>query len=297
MGMAGPERAVCYRVAMDTGLRADELRSLTAGSFDLADLDNATIKVLAGYSKHKRDDILPIRRDLAECVVDFIADSRKLPKARLFNLPEKPADMIRADLERARQAWIGEASNLAENEKRERSDFLRGEDSEGAVVDFHGTRHTFVSRMVRSGVSPKVAQTLARHSTITLTMDRYTHILNADQRAALNQLPTIEPERKNNMLAATGGTDDAQGGEKSGALFGAHSIVSSGENVSTSEHMATTENPGQAENQDNDITARNSPFGPFCTNGGSSDHNEKPDWARKDSNLRPGDYESPALTN
>ncbi len=35
------------------------------------------------------------------------------------------------------------------------------------------------------------AQTLARHSTITLTMDRYTHLALADLTSALDRLPAL----------------------------------------------------------------------------------------------------------
>ena len=45
--------------------------------------------------------------------------------------------------------------------------------------------HTFITWRVRSGVTPAVAKTLARHSTITLTLDYYTHVLVGDDRAAL----------------------------------------------------------------------------------------------------------------
>src|SRR5579859_4879360 len=48
-------------------------------------------------------------------------------------------------------------------------------DADGRVFDFHGLRYTFISNLARGGVHPKTAQHLARHSTIALTMDRYTH--------------------------------------------------------------------------------------------------------------------------
>jgi len=41
------------------------------------------------------------------------------------------------------------------------------------VVDFHSLRATYITLLVASGVDPKRVQALARHSTITLTMDRY----------------------------------------------------------------------------------------------------------------------------
>jgi hypothetical protein len=43
----------------------------------------------------------------------------------------------------------------------------------------------------RSGVHTKVAQALARHSTITLTMDRYSHNLVEEQSAAVEALPDL----------------------------------------------------------------------------------------------------------
>lgn len=45
--------------------------------------------------------------------------------------------------------------------------------SQGRVFDFHALRHQFMSNLVRGGEHPKEVQSLARHSTITLTMDLY----------------------------------------------------------------------------------------------------------------------------
>jgi len=61
------------------------------------------------------------------------------------------------------------------------------------VADFHALRHTFITRLARSGVAPAVAKSLARHSTITLTMDHYTHTFIEDERSALARLPGIVP--------------------------------------------------------------------------------------------------------
>jgi len=62
IGVAGPERAMLYRVAVETGLRAGELRSLKVSSFDL---DGCTVTVEAAYSKHRRQDTIPLRPDTA----------------------------------------------------------------------------------------------------------------------------------------------------------------------------------------------------------------------------------------
>lgn len=51
LGMIGADRAMLYRVAVGSGFRANELRSLTPESFDLC-ANPPTITVEAGYSKH-----------------------------------------------------------------------------------------------------------------------------------------------------------------------------------------------------------------------------------------------------
>ena len=83
-------------------------------------------------------------------------------------------------------------------------------DNAGWVVDFHALRHTFISRLAKAGVHPKVAQDLARHSGIKLTMNLYTHTVLEDQMLALDKLPDLsgpDIETADNSLAKTG-TDD-----------------------------------------------------------------------------------------
>ena len=48
-------------------------------------------------------------------------------------------------------------------------------DRSGGAFDFQSLRHQFLANLQCAGVHPKIAQALARHWTITLTMDRYTH--------------------------------------------------------------------------------------------------------------------------
>ncbi|MCL2646001.1 MAG: tyrosine-type recombinase/integrase [Phycisphaerales bacterium] len=89
---------------------------------------------------------------------------------------------------------MAEANDNAElREQRETSDFLAATDASGRIVDFHSLRHTYITRLVQSGASVKVAQELARHSTPTLTLGRYAHLGLHDTSAALNNLPSLTP--------------------------------------------------------------------------------------------------------
>ncbi len=120
--------------------------------------------------------------------------------------------MLRSDLKAARADWIAEARNDEERQVRSESDFLRYRNAAGEVADFHSTRHTFISGIVAGGASVKVAQELARHSTPTLTIGRYSHTRLHDVAAALDSLPDLDatqPVNQPAMLAATG-TDGKQ---------------------------------------------------------------------------------------
>jgi len=205
--MTGPERAMLYRLAVETGLRASELRSLTPESFGLADLDQATVTVAAAYSKHRRDDVVPLRRDLADALAAFLTGRQA--RTAVFAMPTRTAEMLKADLETARKKWIEAAPTGKERKARERSGFLTYKDPSDRIADFHALRHTFITRLARSGVAPAVAKSLARHSTITLTMDHYTHTLIEDERAAIERLPGIEAVKPEREAARATGTDNA----------------------------------------------------------------------------------------
>jgi len=101
------------------------------------------------------------------------------------------------------------AGTPKEKAERERTDFLKATDTAGRVVDFHNLRHTYVTRVVRSGASAKVAQDLARHSTPALTLGVYTHMTVHDHSAALDALPPIEWGEPEHQAARATATEDA----------------------------------------------------------------------------------------
>jgi site-specific recombinase XerC len=64
MGLSGPDRAMLYLVAANTGLRASELASLTPKSFRLNGAQ-PLVHCRAGYTKNGDDAELPLRQDVA----------------------------------------------------------------------------------------------------------------------------------------------------------------------------------------------------------------------------------------
>jgi len=117
---------------------------------------------------------------------------------------EKASRLIKLDMTGARDHWLKQAEkNPEEHKRREESDFLKDITDEG-LIDFHSLRHTFGTMLAKSGAHPKTAQALMRHSTIALTMDRYTHSIREAETAAIADLPAF-PAIMETMLAT--GTD------------------------------------------------------------------------------------------
>lgn len=80
-------------------------------------------------------------------------------------------------------------------------------DDAGRVLDFHALRATFASLLAASGCHQKAAQELMRHSTITLTMDTYTHTTRGALGSALAKPPDLS--RSDAQTVGATGTDDA----------------------------------------------------------------------------------------
>jgi integrase len=161
--LTGPDRAMLYRLAMGTGFRANELRSLTPESFRL-DGDAPTVTVAAAYSKNGREAVQPITADLAARLRPWL-EGRE-PGRPVLPVPEKTAEMLAADLARAG---------------------IPVETADG-VVDFHALRTSYVTSLIQAGVDVKTVQMLARHSTPTLTIARYARTDDGRKREAIEKL-------------------------------------------------------------------------------------------------------------
>jgi len=186
-GLSGPARSMLYATAMVTGFRASELASLFPYSFEL-DSRPPVARVKAAYSKNKREAEQPLPAEMAEALAAYLdgkARDKTVWSGKWF---ENAAEMLRLDLEAAGITYRDEA---------------------GCVADFHALRHSYITLLERSGASPKLAQELARHSDIRLTMKVYTHARLCDKAGAVESLPSILPtEIQSNasvgVLRATG---------------------------------------------------------------------------------------------
>jgi integrase len=171
--LTGYERYLVYKLALLTGMRANEIRHLTKSSFDF---NERTVTVDAGYAKNKKTSVINLKTDLAEELKAYLAN--KMPYVKVFAMPNQPAKMIKEDLE------------IAEIEYK---------NAEGQA-DFHSLRHTFITNLVQQGVYPKDVQILARHSSITLTLDHYTHVKRESLRKIIDAQPDLTTSEQNKKI-------------------------------------------------------------------------------------------------
>jgi len=108
-------------------------------------------------------------------------------------LKDKPAD---------RPVWPGKWAKGRHGAEMIRIDQTAAdveyEDDRGRVADFHALRHTFIFSLRHrlrpdkpTSPAPRNAQALARHSTIDLTMNVYTHVSVKDLAKDVENLPPI----------------------------------------------------------------------------------------------------------
>jgi len=188
---AGPRRLV-YHLALSTGLRKNEIRSLAWADLDLENGIGTVRNTKVGRSEDF--NIMP----------DLVAELSAARPMLVGTNARKVFDSVpthrtfRRDLERAA---------IAERDER------------GQVIDFHALRGTLGTRLAAAGVAPQVAKGIMRHSDYRTTVKHYHHLTLHDQRQALEMALARAPR-----LAAEG----TSGGFLEVAEVGTPSGTSSG---------------------------------------------------------------------
>lgn len=158
--IAGKTRGDIYRLALATGLRANEIRTLSVGDLRL-DESTPGVCVESRYAKNRREAFQIIGPSIA-AMLQVYADG-KSSDARVFRMPQRAAEMLQFDLAAAGIAY---------------------QDADGRCFDFHSLRYQAGSMLVRRGVNLKVVQNFMRHSDINLTLGTYVQPQLHDQRGA-----------------------------------------------------------------------------------------------------------------
>lgn len=81
-------------------------------------------------------------------------------------------------------------------------------------VSFHALRHTSATMALAAGVNPKVVQERLGHSSITLTLDTYSHAVPTLGRDAADRLDTLLGYGQNTATRGDGGRQKAKAGPR-----------------------------------------------------------------------------------
>lgn len=150
---APPDRAMLYRAAAMTGLRASELASLTPASFAAAG-PRPVVRVEARDAKGRREEVVPLPRPLAAALRGWLA-------GKPAGQPVWPGNWAR---NRHQAKWL--AKDL-------RAAGVPALDARGRKATFHGLRRRYATRLVETGATIDQVRRLARHRDIKTTLGYY----------------------------------------------------------------------------------------------------------------------------
>ncbi|WP_236777872.1 site-specific integrase [Anoxybacter fermentans] len=77
--------------------------------------------------------------------------------------------------------------------------FNRVKEKSSIDVRFHDLRHTHATLMLEAGIHPKIVQERLGHSSITITMDTYSHVLPSLQKEAVEKLEKMLQSSSNSI--------------------------------------------------------------------------------------------------
>ncbi|MBX9792233.1 MAG: site-specific integrase [Pirellulales bacterium] len=145
-----PARALLYRLAVGTGLRRNELKSLRVRHLRLDD-SLPTLHLPGEHTKNGKDAVIPIVPWLVQAL-QVVVQSKE-PNDAVVRIPHDILRRFKGDLNAAGIAFA---------------------DADGRRADFHSLRKCCATLLTIQGVHPRVVQQILRHSTLDLTMTTYT---------------------------------------------------------------------------------------------------------------------------
>jgi integrase len=155
--VASPQRRLVYEMAMCSGLRANELRSLRVSHLDVA---RGGLNLDANWTKARKTGFQPLASGLVARLAE--ANTGRNADAPLLAMPDSghTARELRKDLEAAKIA----------------------EETLAGRVDFHALRNTYATLVFDAGGTVKEAMSMVRHTTSNFTLNLYAR--TRDERLA-----------------------------------------------------------------------------------------------------------------
>ena len=187
---ATPQMRIRILFAASTGTRAGEMHALRWGKVDLekreiridTSLDKYGIEDGQGAKTAAGNRTIPIGAELAEALREWRSQT-KYPADDQPVFPS-PKGCLQKHSTMLQRQFFPIFDRLEAKHKADPT-------NHPAVKEFrwHALRHFAISSWIEAGLAPKVVQKYAGHSSLAVTMDRYTHVFkSADHHNAMDQV-------------------------------------------------------------------------------------------------------------
>jgi integrase len=204
-GDGTPQMRAIYAVALTTGMRPGELRGL---QWSDVDLDRMVVHIRRTMTRDAQ-----FRAAIGD-------DTKTIGSRRSVVIPESTVNALRvhrADQERRKRSTVGwkDLDMVFDNGKGNWLSQQSWKRHHDAMCDrlgirrirLHDIRHTAATLLLERNVHPKVVADILGHSSVTMTLDRYSHVSDTLQRTAvesveshLRNTTTRSPKAKNRAI-------------------------------------------------------------------------------------------------
>jgi len=178
----------CWRMLATTGMRRQELASLT---FDDVDFNKAVVSIRAENSKTGRPREIPLDEEML-ATIQRLHDEAPFRRPGTGNTAKDTEAIERAFSKR--HVFVTQAGTPWGHRLLRRFYAICKrvgiEDAvPGGSVDIHAFRGTFTPLAIDGGANPKDVQTILGHSSLEMTMNAYAKSTAHARRAAISALP------------------------------------------------------------------------------------------------------------